>query len=65
MTEIAAYENKIAGVATAWRILRNDGGTVYICDQRIDRDIAMDALTNQKERYEKKIIELQKQFDEL
>lgn len=48
-------------------LLKTDGngGRCNVTGESIDKDLAVDVLNKQIERYEKKLSELQKQFDEL
>ena len=64
--DIRVYKNKVSDLIHAYNKLKNDENyVVFINNQEIYKDFALEALAKQRSLCENKIEELQKQFDEL
>lgn len=65
-SDINAYHNKLTDLKNDREFIgMNETRQINVAHSYIDADLIVDAFTKQIKRYEQKIAELQKEFDEL
>lgn len=66
-SDISAYRNKISDLKSELELIgaHHEGRQISVGHCCIDGDLVIAAFNEQIERYEQKIAELQKEFDEL